>query len=491
MGFFHKRCLAFGMVCALAFGLKTEKAWAIGNAAPLDLNRFHPALGEKKLLTLDLADVGPHLQIVPQLFLNYSHNPFVYTIGNQSVGNVISHRLTGELGFALSLWDRIQIGLALPVTLYQTGDSVDNMGKPLLVPTINSPVGQEDLRISIKVPFYRNEHIGVGIKGDLYLPTGNANQYLGSRYPMGNVDLLFHAKYQRWTFVLNVGGQFGAKEQLLNFSSGLALRYGIGTEVEVFKKNQTSVSLLGEFYGQTHTFSLAESTRSPMELMIAAKVRHRNWTFFAGVGPGIPSASGVSGAGTPDVRAFVGVQFHLTPPKKEVAAEQVVVTAPPPPVKKEEPPVELPQAPGVKVGVQRLELPERIQFAFDSADILDKSFPVLQQIVDILKQYPQMKLRIDGHTDFMGTKTYNDKLSSRRVASVEAWLIQRGISADRLSKQACGKEHPIDFATTDEAREKNRRVEFVIVVKQDGSNNNEAIAPCGIPQSTYTIETPK
>src|SRR5690242_17537962 len=63
------------------------EAAALGTGAPIDVNRFHPATGTGKLLTLDLADVGPNLELVPQLILHYADRPLDYTQG----GVVQSH----------------------------------------------------------------------------------------------------------------------------------------------------------------------------------------------------------------------------------------------------------------------------------------------------------------------------------------------------------------------------------------------------------------
>ena len=97
-------------------------AWALGESAPIDINKFHPAPGSAKLVTIDLAEVGPHLQFVPQLFLHYARRPLTYTLGGLPVADLVQNRLTGDISLALSLLNRLQVSLALPVTFYQTGE---------------------------------------------------------------------------------------------------------------------------------------------------------------------------------------------------------------------------------------------------------------------------------------------------------------------------------------------------------------------------------
>ena len=64
--------------CAWAALSWTSAAWAIGESAAIDINKFHPAPGTAKLVTLDLAEVGPHMEFVPQLFVHYARRPLTY-----------------------------------------------------------------------------------------------------------------------------------------------------------------------------------------------------------------------------------------------------------------------------------------------------------------------------------------------------------------------------------------------------------------------------
>src|ERR1700694_1530043 len=66
-----------------------RQAHALGNAAPIDINRFHPAPGNAKILTVDLADVGSHIQLVPQIFLHYADLPLLYTIGGYPAADLV------------------------------------------------------------------------------------------------------------------------------------------------------------------------------------------------------------------------------------------------------------------------------------------------------------------------------------------------------------------------------------------------------------------
>ena len=106
-----KALVALGAWTALS---ATSFAWAIGESAPIDINKFHPAPGTAKLVTLDLAEVGPHMEFVPQLFLHYARRPLTYTLGGVPAADLVQNRLTGDISLSLSLLNRIQVSLALP-----------------------------------------------------------------------------------------------------------------------------------------------------------------------------------------------------------------------------------------------------------------------------------------------------------------------------------------------------------------------------------------
>ena len=117
----------------------------------------------------------------------------------------------------------------------------------------------------------------------------------------------------------------------------------------------------------------------------------------------------------------------------------------------------------VKVTRSRIEITETVQFATGSAEVLGASFPVLDDVAQVLLDAPQMRLRIEGHTDSEGGEASNQRLSERRAASVLAYLTSRGIAAGRVTSVGLGETSPIDTNRTSAGRARNRRVEFHIV----------------------------
>jgi len=106
---------------------------------------------------------------------------------------------------------------------------------------------------------------------------------------------------------------------------------------------------------------------------------------------------------------------------------------------------------------------ENIFFEFDKAELLPKSKTELDKLVDILTDYPFLKIEIGGHTDNVGSQDYNKKLSEQRAKSVVDYLIDEDVNDVRVSYSGYGSERPITSNATEEGRARNRRVEFVII----------------------------
>jgi peptidoglycan-associated lipoprotein len=106
---------------------------------------------------------------------------------------------------------------------------------------------------------------------------------------------------------------------------------------------------------------------------------------------------------------------------------------------------------------------EDIQFDFDKYDLNARAREILANKAYFLKQYPNVKILIEGHCDERGTAEYNLALGERRANSAKQYLVQLGISENRISTVSYGKERPLDPGHNEAAWAKNRRAHFVIV----------------------------
>jgi outer membrane protein OmpA-like peptidoglycan-associated protein len=119
----------------------------------------------------------------------------------------------------------------------------------------------------------------------------------------------------------------------------------------------------------------------------------------------------------------------------------------------------------VIVKPDRLELSEKIMFAWDKADIEEVSLPLLDEVAQALKDNRGFRVQMEGHTDSTGPQEHNQKLSEQRAEAVLAYLRNHGIASDRLSYKGFGSTEPTDTNATALGRENNRRVDFVIQFK--------------------------
>lgn len=103
-----------------------------------------------------------------------------------------------------------------------------------------------------------------------------------------------------------------------------------------------------------------------------------------------------------------------------------------------------------------------VLFDFDKATIKKGYFGDIDNLAKVMKEYPDLNVVIEGHTDNIGTAAYNKKLSQRRADAVKQYLVEKaGIDANRLTAIGYGLTKPIASNATREGRQKNRRVEAV------------------------------
>jgi OOP family OmpA-OmpF porin len=157
------------------------------------------------------------------------------------------------------------------------------------------------------------------------------------------------------------------------------------------------------------------------------------WLFWA-------TAVGCGGAIQFEDRSAIAVQSTPPPPKPEPERR-------------------------VQLKKDRIVINEKIQFAYNSARILEASHSLLDEIAGVLKQNPQVKkLEIGGHASSEGSDAYNLSLSDQRAKAVMDYLTSRAsIEPNRLSAKGFGETQPlVSPDDSEDKRETNRRVEFLI-----------------------------
>ena len=115
---------------------------------------------------------------------------------------------------------------------------------------------------------------------------------------------------------------------------------------------------------------------------------------------------------------------------------------------------------GAKPSAKPAAVGMRINFAFDSAILPEAAHAMIDVVAQVMKESPDIKVRVEGHTDAIGSVSYNSALSERRALSVGEYLVKMGIDPSRLELIGKGMSDPL---TRDPNDPNNRRVQFVRV----------------------------
>jgi peptidoglycan-associated lipoprotein len=167
-----------------------------------------------------------------------------------------------------------------------------------------------------------------------------------------------------------------------------------------------------------------------------------------------PDIGAVTAQGSTNVTPSSSTTYTISASGPGGAAEasaRVTVSVPPPVVKAPEP------------SLDELFLKEvrDAYFDLDKADLRSDAREALTKTAEFLRNYPSIKVTIEGHCDERGSTEYNLGLGDRRAAAVKQYIISQGISADRISTVSFGKEKPFCMESNEECWQQNRRGHFV------------------------------
>lgn len=109
-----------------------------------------------------------------------------------------------------------------------------------------------------------------------------------------------------------------------------------------------------------------------------------------------------------------------------------------------------------------MTLQEGVLFEYDKAELKPGARRNLEPLMTFLQEHPERSLIIEGYTDSTGSDAYNQDLSFRRAEAVRDFLIDNGISSDRIVARGYGESYPVTTNSTEAGRQQNRRVEIVI-----------------------------
>ncbi|HMU39393.1 MAG TPA: OmpA family protein [Pseudomonadota bacterium] len=465
-----------------------------------DVQNFRPTPGPRDLIIIPQSQPLSHNSGAVGAYFSFSLDPLVLLNNDgQRVADVVKNRLELDIMAAYGLGNWLELGMVLPVILFQQSSNLESIGEEGQIQS--TVVG--DLAVLLKVPFVRRlsyaKGFGVSLQGRVNFPTGNQDAFASD----GKVTFTpsFVADYRFGMgalLALQAGVHIRPVAEFMDVKLGPAFVGAAGAELPLIRKY--GITTLGGVYFNVPLQVLPDSIRQiPAEAMLGLRwyasfgvTFTTGFNFGADCGFSIPTfryflaAVWVPGK----TREYESIESFKKPPDDPDGDGLI---APIDHCPEEKGPAEnngcperdadkdgivdrlddCPTLPGRKAlhGCPRvyaddnkIKVLERIHFATDQDVILPESFSVLEEIADYIKSHPEwLEILIEGHCDIRADDAYNLNLSQRRANAVLKFLLLRGVEPNRLKAQGFGRSRPIATNDTEEGMALNRRVEFTIL----------------------------
>ena len=280
---------------------------ARAQTAGFAVDRFNPSERGSDWFALDSLDLRGNVRPALGLVLDYGYRPLaIYNADGSVRTNLIEHQLFAHVGGSLVLWDRLRLGLDLPIALYEAGNTGTFNGVTYGAPSSSAGVGDLRLGADVRLLGAYGDPFTLAVGAQLFAPTGSQGAYTGD----GSVRVLPHLsaagivgafQYAAQVGFLyrgendNVGGTTLGSELTYGASAGLRLADGnVVVGPEIF--GGTIVTQSGEAFS-THA--------SPLEAILGGHVRFaRDWRAGLGAGGGL-----TRGDGAPEVRVLGSLEW--------------------------------------------------------------------------------------------------------------------------------------------------------------------------------------
>ena len=591
-GLSSKRGLQTLTLCALtgaALGAWSSPARA-QNAPGFTLNRFEPSETGSEWFANDTLDLRGNLRPALGVVGDYGYKPYVLLNPDGSENrSIVSDQFFVHVGGSLVLFDRLRLGLSLPIALAQEGSAQGGLvNGQRVVSGLGAGVGDLRAALDLRLLGQYGDAFTLVVGGRVWVPTGSTTDFLGD----GQVRIGPHLSAAGDVGIFEYAGTLGViyranQDGFAGHPTGSEVSFALATGVRVLDKKL----LVGpEVYGSTvlapESAILGDHT-TPLGILGSAHYTAGDFRFGLGAGPGLSHAAGTAQfRGLASIEWAPGVAPEQAPPPppsdrdgdgiidSEDACPDVpgvrtsdaktngCPPAPPPPdrdgdgiidsedacpdtpgVRTDDPKTNgcpsdrdkdgivdtedaCPDVPGVRTsdpktngcppdldrdkdgipndvdacpdepgpksddpktsGCPRvfiknaqIQILEQPKFAFDKAIIKPDSDSLLGEVANVMNAHAEIaRVRVEGHTDNVGSAAYNKALSERRAEAVVKWLSDHGVDKGRLSAKGIGKDQPIAPNTTDAGRALNRRVEFHIE-QQDTTSKELVTTPSG------------
>jgi outer membrane protein OmpA-like peptidoglycan-associated protein len=299
-----------GASAALAFAASAAPASA-QTQTPVALNRFDPAPAGDRMFGVQSPFSAGHLTPHVMLLADYAHDPLVLRWQNtgDKAGVVVGNQLYLHLNGGISLWDRLNINVDVPVALFQNGDSPNVGGQSFISP---SKAQFGDLRLGLRVRLFGEYHdpFQIAVGGYVWLPTAPhaAGSFVGDGKVRGLPQAIIGGRIaDRFVYSAAVGPEIRAAESIGSVPLGNMFKWGAGFGVLLLENRH--LQLGAEASGAV---SLKDVQKRNINAEILVDARYRvidDLEIGLGAGPGLSA-----GVGTPDFRGVLMIAY--TPEQK-------------------------------------------------------------------------------------------------------------------------------------------------------------------------------
>ena len=478
---------------------------------------FRPSAAPRDLVMVQKTEVIGHLSPVAGLYFDVAFNPLKLVTNNttEQTVNAIAAGVTFTPMLGIGFFNWIDVTAAIPLVAWQTGGNLRAIGSE--GPISSSAVGDVRLMAKVALPYLnRKDEVKSGfamsLGGGVNLPTGNLESFASDGVVTGGPTLIMDYRFGFGLLVAaNVGLWLRPNRQLTNIAVGDMASFGVAAEAYVLQRY--GVSVIGEVFGYPSLTKFPDSPRDiPAEVLMGIRWQSKHGVTITSGG----SFGAACGFGAPSVRLFNSITWQ---PEKSREQEEInrlqqrdiddpdhdgligdadrcpYIAGPPENkgcpdkdldgdgvIDREDECPDLAAGPRGKRGCptafikgDEIAIAGQVHFATDRDIILDESKPVLEEVVKVLADHPEIReVRIEGHTDIRATDAYNMNLSQRRVNSVMKFMTGAGVESSRLVAKGFGHSQPVyddagctgaDEQLTPTCRmmtSKNRRVVFRI-----------------------------
>jgi OOP family OmpA-OmpF porin len=475
---------AVPIACVLAFASAPESR---ADEGKFDAQVFRPSGAPRDLMVVQKTEIIGHMSPTFAVHSDMALDPLVlvHNVSGQDI-RAVGARLNVSGAVGIGLYDIADLQLVVPFVAWQDSDNQRPLGVEGEIDTYS--VG--DVRLSGRVSlgfislFKRlseDKGFAMAVRGDLNLPTGSVDAFTSDGALTGGGAVL--ADYRLPTggvISANLGIWMRPEREFAGARIGDMASFGLAAESYV--KRTWGLSVLGGAYGYPSLHKFPESPRQiPMEGFLAVRQQSSygvTYTFGGSFGT-------ACGFGKPAVRLFGGVTWtpatsaeqeaidrilrrdDLDPDGDGVITEQDQCPDAAGPLENRGCPDtdgdgdgwvdrvdECPSLSGGERGQKgcppayirgdEIVILEKVHFATDSHEVLPESLPILEDVARVLQGHPEVqRVNIEGHTDIRAGDEYNLALSQRRVNSVTAFMIGKGVDPRRVEAKGYGHMRPL------------------------------------------------